>query len=206
MADLTPADIGAVTNNRDYGNFGFGNEGLWLFAILALFGFGGNGFFGGRGNGYPTDYAKQADVYTTSAFNQLQEENRDIISEIQRVGYDNMTSVKDQAYNTLSEIRDLESSVNTGFANMQNCCCNTLRAIDGVNYNIATMGAQVQATSTANTQKILDYMMTRDNTALRDRVQTLELQQAMNGVVRYPNNTSYSIPSPCFVSGGCSSF
>lgn len=207
MAEITPADISAVTRPY-YGEngMGFGNEGLWLFAILALFGFGGNGFFGGRGAGYPTDIARQSDVYQTSAFNQLQDENRGIISEIQRVGYDNMTNVKDVAYNNLSEIRDLEGIVNQGFANQQICCCNTLRAIDGTDYKIATESAKIQATSTANAQRILDYMTARDNTALRDRVQTLELQQAMSGVVKYPAQTAYAVPSPCFGfgNGGCS--
>ena len=36
---------------------------------------------------------------------------------------------------------------------------------------------------------------------LRDKVSSLELAQATTGVVRYPMNTMYGVPSPCF--GGC---
>ena len=42
---LSPADIAAVQGG---GFGGFGNEGLWLFAILALMG-GGFGNWGNRG-------------------------------------------------------------------------------------------------------------------------------------------------------------
>ena len=44
---LSPADIAAVQGG---GFGGFGNEGLWLFAILALMG-GGFGNWGNRGTG-----------------------------------------------------------------------------------------------------------------------------------------------------------
>lgn len=91
----------------------FGGSGIWLFAILALM-WGGNGLFGRGGAG---DYARQSDVVYTSAFNQLQDENNAIRGDIQRVGYDNMTVVKDAMYNNLSEIRDLEGITSAGFAN-----------------------------------------------------------------------------------------
>lgn len=51
MDTMSAADIAAVTGRND--GFGFGNEGLWLFAILALMG-GGFGNWGGR-NGQRCD-------------------------------------------------------------------------------------------------------------------------------------------------------
>ena len=41
-------------------SYGF-DDGLWLFAILALMGFGGNGMFG-NGNRVGESYATQADI------------------------------------------------------------------------------------------------------------------------------------------------
>lgn len=185
MSDFTPADFAAVNGNH---NGMFGSEGIWLFAILALM-WGGGGFFGNRGQ--PQDYAKQSDVVYTSAFNQLQNENTAIRSDIQRVGYDNMTTVKDVAYNNLSEIRDLEGAVNLGFANQQKCCCETLRAIDQVNYNAALNTASINANTVAQTQKILDLITANKMADMQNQINQLQLQLALNGVVRYPNALTY---------------
>lgn len=171
----------------------FGNGGLWLFAILALM-WGGNGLFGRGGAG---DYARQSDVVYTSSFNQLQDENNAIRGDIQRVGYDNMAVIKDAMYNNLSEIRDLESITSSGIANQQKCCCDTLRAIDGVNYNGAINTASINATTTAQTQKILDAIAQNKMEALQSKVSELQLAQAMQGVVRYPTGWAYNAgPSP----------
>lgn len=171
----------------------FGGGSLWVFAILALM-WGGNGLFGRGGAG---DYARQSDVVYTSAFNQLQDENNAIRGDIQRVGYDNMTVVKDAMYNNLSEIRDLEGITTAGFANQQKCCCETLRAIDGVNYNGAINTASINATTTAQTQKILDAIAQNKMEALQSKVSELQLAQAMQGVVRYPTGWAYNAgPSP----------
>lgn len=189
---MSAADIAAVTNRGYDDGFGFGGgSGLWLFAILALM-WGGNGFFGNRGPGFPQDYARQSDVVYTSAFNQLQDENRALASEIQRVGYDNMSVVKDATYNNLSEIRDLEAVTNAGFANQQKCCCDTLRAIDGVNYNGAINTASINANTTAQVQKILDKLSESEIKSLQAQVNQLQLQSALCGIVRYPTQTTYS--------------
>lgn len=181
-------------------NLGFGGgSGLWLFAILALM-WGGNGLFGNR-NMQPQDYARQSDVVYTSAFNQLQNENTALGAEIQRVGYDNMSVVKDASYNNLSEIRDLQAQVNMGFANTQKCCCDTLRAIDAVNYNGALNTASINATTTAQTQKILDAISQNKIDDLTNKIRALELQNAVSGVVRYPNQTTYGAGSSPFCSG-----
>lgn len=199
MSEFSPADLAAVNGTR--GDGFFGGDAIWVFAILALM-WGGNGLFGGRG-GMPGDYARQSDVVYTSAFNQLQDENNAIRSDIQRVGYDNMAVVKDATYNNLSEIRDLQAETTAGFASMQKCCCETLRAIDGVNYNGALNTASINANVTAQTQKVLDALSQNKIDALQGKVNELQLAQAMNGVVRYPNGWSYSAgPSP-FCQGGC---
>lgn len=199
MEGLTAADIGAVTRGTSNDSLGFGGNGLWLFAILALM-WGGNGIFGGR-NQNPQDYARQSDVVYTSAFNQLQNENTAIRSDIQRVGYDNMSVIKDASYNNLQEIRDLEQMVNTGFQNSQKCCCDTLRAIDSVKYNGAINTAAINANTTAQTQKILDALAQNKIDALQNQVNQLQLQNAVAGVVRYPNGMTYSAGTSPFCNG-----
>lgn len=87
-------------------------------------------------------------------------------------------------------------------ANQQQCCCQILRAIDGVNYNNAMNTASINENTTAVGQKILDAITGNRMADMQAQINRLELQQAMAGVVRYPSNFSYNAgPSP--FCGGC---
>ena len=125
------------TNNNG-GMFGGGWEGLLgLIVILGVLngGWGGGfGGFGGGGNGAAT----RADINAGFQFNDLQ-----------------------------NGIRGLERGLCDGFYGVQNglntighqisdCCCATQRAIDGVNYNMATSFANLQNTMCGNTRDIID--------------------------------------------------
>ena len=82
-------------------------------------------------------------------------------------------------------------------SNQQQCCCNILRAIDGVNYNNAMNTASINANTTAVGQKILDAITGNRMADMQNQINRLELQQAMAGVVRYPSQFSYNAgPSP----------
>ena len=124
------------TNNG--GMFGGGWEGLLgLIVILGVLNGdwgGGFGGFGGGGNGAAT----RADINAGFQFNDLQ-----------------------------NGIRGLERGLCDGFYGVQNglntighqisdCCCATQRAIDGVNYNMATSFANLQNTMCGNTRDIID--------------------------------------------------
>lgn len=194
---LTASDVALMSRNND--GFGFGNEGLWLFAILALFGFGGNGLFGNGGDRAAT----VGDVQRASDFQALERQNNEGVAATRQGVYDVAGAIKDGNYNILGEIRDLETVNNTGFANMQKCCCETLRAIDSVNYNGAINTAAINATTTAQTQKILDVLAQNKIEALQNQVNQLYIQNAMCGVVRYPNAWTYNAGSSPFCNTGC---
>ena len=81
--------------------------------------------------------------------------------------------------------------------------CATLRAIDGVNYNNAMNTASINATTTAQTQKILDAITTNRIDELQNKVNALELQNAVAGVVRYPNALTYSAGASPFCNCAC---
>lgn len=172
---------------------GFGGGGMWIFALLILLVIGNGGLFGGN-RGQNT--ASQSDVVYTSAFNQLQDENIAIRSDIQRTAYETMSTVKDAAYNNLGEIRDIESAVNLGFANSQKCCCDILRAIDSVNYNGALNTASINSNTTAQTQKILDAISANRIADMQNQINQLQLAQAMCGVIRYPRDITYTAGTP----------
>lgn len=190
---LTASDVALMQRDS---NMGWGDGSfMWIFALLILL-FGGNGF--GFGNG---GTLSQGDLQRAIDLNSIQNGQRDIEARVQEVGSELTSTIKDSSYNNLSEIRDVQQAMNAGFANMQSCCCQTQRAIDGVNYNIATHAANIQATDTANTQKILDALSTNRMADMQNQINQLQLQNAMNGVVRYPNQTAYCSGANPFASG-----
>lgn len=73
------------------------------------------------------------------------------------------------------------------------CCCETNRNIDSVRYDAAQ-----------NTQKILDAICGNRIADMQNQINSLQLQNAMCGVVRYPNSWTYNAgTSPFCGSCGC---
>ena len=120
------------------GGYG-GNGSMWggdwsawiiLFLIWGAFGGGwGNGFGGGfggaNGPGFQ-GYATRSDINDGFALNGLQ---------------NGQTSIKDAVTNGFHGVDN--AVCNLGYQ-LQDCCCQTQRAIDGVNYNMATQAAGIQ--------------------------------------------------------------
>ena len=163
------SDIAAVTDgNRNNGMFG-GDWSAWiiLFLLFGLFGngyggfggFGGGGGFGGSGF---QGYATRADINEGFALNGLQNG----ITAIQQ-------GICDSTYALTGAIKD--------------CCCTTQRAIDGVNYNMATgfanLGNVVNSgtrdileNNNANTRAILDFLTNDKIATLTAENQSLKFQ------------------------------
>lgn len=122
-----------INHGYGYGDgFGFGGgSGIWLFAILALM-FGGNGFFGGNNLGYRQATAE--DVNNGFNFNELQNETRDILGAISSDTASTISAVERVGSDLTSDIHDVAMGVAGVQSHQQECCCNILRAIDGVNY------------------------------------------------------------------------
>ena len=199
--------------NAGYGDgFGFGGgSGLWAFLIFALL-MGGNGFFGGNNLGYRPATAE--DVNNGFNFNDLQNQNRDIINAITAGTAQSVATTNQVYHDTIAAFNDkyaeLQRDVATlavGQANLlakeNECCCSTLRAIDGVNYNQAINTAAINANTTAAVQKVLDALSENKIEALQAKVNSLELAQAVAGVVRYPSATTYTSGSNPFCYCGC---
>ncbi len=198
MENYSLSDLAAATNgNNDWGggNMGF----FWIFALLLLAG----GGFGGLGG---NNAIGQADLQRAIDLNSIQQGQRDIESRVQEVGAEGISATKDVAYNNLGEIRDVQAAVSAGFANQQSCCCETQRAIDGVNYNGAINTAAINANTTAQTQKILDAIATNRMADMQNQINQLQLQNATAGVVRYPSASTYYAGANPFCSNTCGSF
>ena len=188
---LTASDVALMQKDSGYG---WDSSFMWIFALLILL-FGGNGFgLGGSG-------LQQSDLQRAIDLNSIQNGQRDIEARTQEVGSEVISQMKDLAMNNLGEIRDVQATIQQGFAEQQRCCCETLRAIDGVNYNASLNTASINATTVAQTQKILDAITTNRMNDMQNQINALQLQNAVAGVVRYPTQTSYCSGANPFYSG-----
>ena len=70
-----------------------------------------------------------------------------------------------------------------------------------ITFEMANYAAGTNAAVAAMGQKILDKMAADREASLQARVNQLELQQAMCGVIKYPMSSAYAAGSPFF---GCS--
>lgn len=197
MDGLTASDVALM--NRDNGAGWADSSFMWIFALLILAGGGGNGLFGG---GYRPQYATQDFVQNGFNFNDLQAQNRDIMNGISAAAAQEVEVAKDIENRLQAEIGQVAMMAQQNQANQQQCCCNILRAIDGVNYNNAMNTASINANTTEQTQKILDAITGNRMADMQNQINQLQLQQAVAGVVRYPSQFSYNAgPSP--FCGGC---
>lgn len=173
MSELSAADLAAVT--KDTGDFG--GSSAWVLVILfaLIFGWGNNGFSGSREN-----YATPADI-------QRAVDNSAIQQDIQRTAYENMAVTKDASYNNLSEIRDLESAVNAGFAAQATGLCDAKSMLLENRYLAAQEAAQTRAEAQVQTQRILDRMAEKEQQDLRDANMRLYFDKQMESVPRVSN-------------------
>ena len=183
------------------GGFGGGNSFVWIFGLLILLGlFNGGGFgFGGNGNtnALSADMQRGFDNQNTMA------QTRDILSAVTSGTAQTIAASTQNASNAISAIKDGNASLIREFGNVesaltalggkqQECCCEILRAVDGVNYNSAINTAAINANTTAQTQKILDAIMGNRMADMQSQINALQLQNAMNGVLRFPSAWTYA--------------
>lgn len=177
MDNLSLADIASVTKGNGDG-FG-GNMGFfWIFALLLLAGGGFGGFGLNRTNA--GDFGTFA---TASSQNELL-----LGQKFDALGQ-KINSIGD---GICSSTFELSKEIGGLSQQMATCCCETQRNIDSVNYNGAINTASINANTTAQTQKILDAITANKMAEMQGKINQLELQNALCGVVRYPNNTTYN--------------
>lgn len=121
-------------NNGGFGNCWGGDWMSWLLLFVLFGGWGYGGFGGGFGGGYggafnapgAQGYATRADINEGFALNGLQ---------------NGQTSIRDAVTNGFHGVDTAMCNLGT---QLQQCCCDNARAIDGVNYNLATQASGIQ--------------------------------------------------------------
>ena len=216
---MTPADMSAVLGNRwgyPYGgnSFGFGGGDGGLFAILLIVLLMGGGAWGMGNRGQFGTEAIQNQMQQGFDNQNSMANQRELLAAV-NAGTSQSVATANQVYHDLAgyigdkyaeldrDVLGISSTLQQVMANQNQCCCSTLRAIDGVNYANAQNTAAINANTTAQVQKVLDAMSENKIDALRGRINQLELDRAVSGVVRYPTTFSYNAGQSPFCGGGC---
>lgn len=205
---LSASDVALLDGNRN--GWGDGGAFMWIFALLIL---AGGGFSGFGNRGYQS-VATQDFVQNGFDNQNLQAQTRDILSAVTngtaqtvnavtQAEYEQIGVAKDAQYQLAQGIAALNAQAQANMANENQCCCNTLRAIDGVNFANAQNTAAINANTTAQTQKILDAISTNRMADMQNQINQLQLQNAVAGVVRYPSASTYYAGNNPFCGCGC---
>lgn len=164
---LSPADIAVLSGNtRNDGNNGWGDNGAWWIILFLIFGWGknGNGYFGG-GSGVADNYVLATDFATierkldtisngicdsTFALNNTMTNGFASVQQTLCQGFSGINqAITTNGYETRLGVQGLSSQ-------LADCCCQTQRGIDGINYNMAMNTNSIQQTLCNNTRDIID--------------------------------------------------
>ena len=190
---ITP--VMPIGNGADFGGSSF----MWIFGLLILlgmfnggFGFGNNGF--ANAIGYE-NLATSNEVQRGFDNQNLQAQTRDILAAVNagtaqavsatnQTFHDTVNALSDKYSELARDIANTQMTVQQSIANENECCCSTKMLIQQSAADNALQMAQMEARLNAK-------MDANEITALRDKVSSLELAQATNGMLRFPNSWSY---------------
>lgn len=201
---LSASDVALLSGNNGFGGFGDGGAFMWIFALLIL---AGGGFNGWGGNNFANaigyeNLATSNEVQRGFDNQNLQAQTRDILSAVnagtaQTVAATNQTfhdslAAMQSLYNeTARDIAGLAVGQANMLANQNECCCETKQMIMQSNYDGAMRDAATNANITAQIQSVKDMIAQDKIEALQAQVSQLQLAQATNGMLRFPNSWSY---------------
>lgn len=194
---------GNCNNNGDMFSGGWGGL-IGLVAVAALFGWGnGGGLFGGnRGGGVGAEVQRGFD--TQSIISKLDGINTGLCDGFYAMntslltGFGNTnTAIMQNGYETRSAINDL------GYR-MQDCCCRTQAAIEGVNTNIYKSTCDITNAINGSTQQILGFLTQEKISALQSENAALTAQLSQNAQTQTLINTLRPCPQPAYIT--CSPF
>ena len=225
---LSASDVALLSGNN---GMGWGDSSFfWIFALLILAG-GGLGNLGWGNNGFANAIGYENLATSNEVQRGFDNQNsmanqREILAAVNsgtaqsvatsnQVYHDMVGYVGDKYDELARDIAAVAVAQQQGIANQNQCCCETKMLIaetgNGINANLAQNRyeaamntAAINANTTAQTQKILDAITGNRMADMQQQINALELQNQLQTVVRYPSNTFYAVPSPCFNMGcGC---
>lgn len=176
-------------NNNDWGGNG------WWILLLLLCGWGGNNGWNNGGGNQMTGWeigklATQADVSAGFA-NSAVLSNQNDIKLANQQGFANVQQTLCQGF----------SGVNQAISD---CCCQTQRSIDNVNYNMARNTCDIIQSGKDNTQRIIDFLSCQETQKLRDQLNNCRLDSALANQATYILDKAIPQARPAYLT--CSPF
>lgn len=156
MEGYSLADLAAVTNNNDFG----GNGAWWILILIVLFGYGRGGYgFGGSGandNYVLTSDFAQLSKQISDTYNMTDRKFDGLSNGICNLGYTQAQLINGIDKSILTTSNNISSQLaEVGFG-IKDCCCQQLRAIDGINFNMAQNTCAITNNATMNTRDIIE--------------------------------------------------
>lgn len=211
------ADIAAAMNGGGMGGMG----GSWLAILFLLVLFGGNGGWGNNAFANAIGYENLAtsnEVQRGFDNQNSMANEREILSAVNAGTAQAVAATNQSFHDTLNVLQDKYSElardvygvsalVQQGIANANQCCCDTKMLIQETSaqnrYDALLNTNSIKNDIAASKQEIMAAMAQNKIEALQGRINQLELQQAVSGVVRYPTTTAYTSGCNPFCNCGC---
>ena len=206
---------GNSCNNNGWGG-AWGADWLWIIVLFALFGNGGWGFGGngGCGNGNLNyelgKVATSNDVAVGFAQNATLSSLNDL-----KLGQASIQQTLCQGFNGVNTaVLQAQNAAEKGFAQVgyqiADCCCQTQRAIDGVNYNMAKNACDITNTINSSARDIIDAQRDGTNAILnfltQEKISSLQAENAaltaqlsQNAQTRTLIDTLRPCPQPAYI-------
>lgn len=208
MDTMSLSDIAAVTRGAD--NDTFGGNGAWILILLFLFwGFNGNNWNRQGEFGQYATAASQQEILFGQQFGQINDRLSNLGNGICNLGYEMQGNIGQLG----KEVALAQAGTNTTILQTGNgiqsqlaeCCCENRLATANLSAQIDRQTCDITTAIHAEGEQTRALMQANEIQALRDKVTSLEMDNRMYGVVRYPNGYTYSAgASPfCGCGNGC---
>lgn len=206
MDNYSLSDLAAVSKDND----GWGGGGAWWIIILFLFVFMGGGWGGFNRQGEFGQYAtaaSQQEILFGQHFGQLNDRITNVGNGLCTLGYEMQGNIGQLG----REVALAQAGTNTTIMQTGNsiqgqiaqCCCDNRLATANLSAQMDRQTCDITTAIHAEGEATRAMMQANELQALRDKVASLEMDNRMCGVVRYPNGLTYSAGSSPFC--GCNS-
>lgn len=210
MDTMSLSDIAAVTRGAD--NDTWGGNGAWILILLFLFwGFNGNNGWNRQGEfGQYATAASQQEILFGQQFGQINDRLTNIGNGICNLGYEMQGNVgqlgKEVALAQAGTNTTIMQSTNDIQSQLAQCCCDQRLATANLSAQMDRQTCDITTAIHAEGEQTRALMQANEMQSLRDKIASLEMDNRMYGVVRYPNGYTYSAgASPfCGCNNGCS--
>lgn len=201
-------DTSGITPVMPIGGSDFGgNSYIWIILLFFLFSMGGFGGYGWGGNGALANFATQNDMQRGFDEQNNMANQREILNAVnsgtsQAIAASTtnaanaITAIKDGNANLIREFGNVETALTALSGKQQECCSQqkmlTAETGASVNANIAQSKYDTSMQLAQMEQRITAKMDANEIQSLRDQVQQLQIANATAGMLKFPNQWTFT--------------